>query len=235
MPIPTDVSHVKIPFPLPGAHAAPPRGKVAIVAPHPDDEAIGCGGAYLKHRDAGDPVRVLVVTDGRAGNVTKQLSQEEYTAARRRESLEAARILGGADYTFLDFPDSCEITENALAEVAEKIAGWLRADMPDIIYIPWIGEGNSDHAAVGEASRRALLAAGFRGVALGYEIYCPAPIDAVLDITDVADRKREAIECFESQLDSTPIEHLIFGLNAARALYLPKGARYGEGFVVWHA
>lgn len=235
MAIPAKPTHANYPFPVPGAHASPPRGKVAIIAPHPDDEAIGCGGAYLKHRDAGDPVRVLVITDGRAGNITKKTPEGEYVALRRRESLNAAKILGDGDYTFWDYPDSCVITENAVAEIAERILQWLKADMPDIVYIPWIGEGNTDHAAVGEMARRALVAAGFRGVCLGYEIYCPAPIDAVLDITDVADRKRAAIACFSSQLESTPIDHLIFGLNAARSLFLPKGARYGEGFVVWSA
>lgn len=221
---------VPLPFPLPRAAAAPPRGKVAIVAPHPDDEVVGCGGSLAMHREAGDPARVLVVTDGRAGNVGKSLAPAEYTALRRRECAEAARVLGGYSHTYWDYPDSCVVTEEAIAEVANRIAEWLRADPPDVVYAPWPGECNTDHAAISECTRRALAKLGFAGVCLGYEVYNPAPIDVCLDITRVADTKLAAIRCFASQLSDTAIDHIIFGIHASRSLLLPKGARYGEGF-----
>jgi N-acetylglucosamine malate deacetylase 1 len=224
------MTSVPLPFPLPKTVAAPPRGKVAIIAPHPDDEVVGCGGSLVFHREAGDPVRVLVVTDGRAGNVGKRLDAAEYAELRRRECAEAARVLGGYSHTFWDYPDSCEVTEEALNEVAGRIADWLRADLPDVVYAPWPGECNTDHAAISESTRRALKSVGFRGVCLGYEVYNPAPIDVLLDISRVAEKKRAAIRCFASQLADTPIDHIIFGIHASRSLLLPKGARYGEGF-----
>lgn len=224
---------VPLPFPVPAALASVPRGRVAVIAPHPDDEAIGCGGAVIQHRRAGDAVRVLVVTDGRAGNIKKELAQNEYVEMRRRESLASGAVLGGLDFTFWDFPDSCVITENDMNHVTERMVEWLRADPPEIVYSPWIGEGNNDHAAVGQMARRALEKIQFGGVCYGYEVYCPAPVDVVLDITREADVKRAALQQFPSQLAETPLDHLIFGLNAARSLFLPKGARYGEGFVTW--
>lgn len=225
------MSAAPFPFPVPRAVAAPPRGKVAVFAPHPDDEVIGCGGALALHRAAGDPARVLVVTDGRAGNVGLRVPERDYVAARRRECEAAAAALGGYALTFWDFPDSCAITEEAIEEVARRALAWLREDPPEVAYVPWPGEGNTDHAAVGEAARRALARAGFAGVALGYEVYTPAPVDRVLDITPVAERKRAAIACLQSQLSDTAIEHVIFGLHAQRSLFLPKGARYGEGYL----
>lgn len=224
---------VPLPFPVPKALAEMPRGKVVVIAPHPDDEAIGCGGAAILHRLAGDPVRVLVITDGRAGDCNNKWPQNEYVAMRRRESIEAGKVTGISDYTFLDFPDSCVITENDMNFVSLRILEWLRLDPPDIVYAPWVGEGNNDHAAVGEMSRLALRSMNFRGICYGYEVYCPAPVDVVLDITTVAGRKRLALQQFSSQLENTPLDHLIFGLNAARSLFLPKGSRYGEGFVTW--
>lgn len=230
-----DQHSIALPFPIPTTMPCVPHGRVAVFAPHPDDEAIGCGGALALHRRAGDPVRVLVVTDGRAGNVQNKLSREEYVACRRRECEESANVLGGLDFTFWDFPDSCVITDNDMNHVAALAADWLRADMPDVVYAPWTGEGNTDHAAVGAIARRALRAAGFRGTCYGYEVYCPGPADVVLDITEVAGVKRSALQKFISQLADTPIDHFIFGLNASRALFLPKGSTHGEAFVTWRA
>ncbi|MFN0207250.1 MAG: PIG-L deacetylase family protein [Planctomycetota bacterium] len=226
---------VPLPFPTPKALEKTPRGKVVVIAPHPDDEAIGCGGAAILHRLAGDPVRVLVITDGRAGDCNHRWQPSEYVAMRRRESVEAGKVMGVLDYTFWDFPDSCVITENDMNFISARILEWLKLDPPDIVYAPWVGEGNTDHAAVGEMTRMALRALDFRGICYGYEVYCPAPVDVVLDITAVADCKRSALQQFPSQLESTPLDHLIFGLNAARSLFLPKGSRYGEGYVTWTA
>lgn len=222
---------VPIPFPTPAARAAPPRGRVAVVAPHPDDEVVGVGGTIALHRRAGDPVRVLVVTDGRAGNVSKRESQEQYVARRRAESRAAAAILGGYDLTFWDYPDNRVITPADVAGAAVRIEEWLRQDIPDVVYTPWAGESNADHRAVGLATIRALRAMAFSGTCYGYEVYCPSPADVVVDITPVESVKRAAIACFVSQLAETAIDHIAFGFHAARSLFLPKGARYGEGLL----
>jgi len=222
---------VPIPFPVPRV-ATPRRGRVAVFAPHPDDEVAGPGGTIALHRAAGDPVRAVVVTDGRAGNVDKKLALADYVALRRRESREAAEAIGGIDLTFFDYPDSHVITEEALADATARATAWLReAPLPDVAYAPWPGESHTDHAAVGEIARRALLAVGFRGTLFGFEVWSPGPADVVIDVSPVAEKKRAALHCHRSQLVHTPIDDAILGLNAWRALFLPKGGRFAEGFV----
>jgi len=203
---------------------------VAVFAPHPDDEVVGPGGAIAIHRTLGDPVRALVVTDGRAGDPSRAADPAAYVETRRRESRAAAERIGGVDLTFWDYPDNCVITESDLAGATERAIEWLKLDRPDVVYQPWIGESHADHAAVAEIARRALDAVGFRGPRLGYEVWNPGPADLVLDITRVAERKRAALLCFASQLEHTAFDHFILGLNAQRALFAPKGARFAEAF-----
>lgn len=228
--MPSAPAPVPIPFPTPRAVSGPPRGRVAVIAPHPDDEVIGPGGAVAMHRSLGDPVRALVVTDGGGGNVGGNLDRGAYVSLRRDESRAAAKKVGGMDLTFWDYPDSCVITESDLAGAAARAAEWLAVDRPDVVYQPWPGESHTDHAAVAEIARRALDAIGFRGPRLGYEVWNPGPADVVLDITPVVEQKRAALLCFASQLELTAFDHFILGLNAQRALFAPKGGRYAEAF-----
>lgn len=217
-------------LPVPDALARPPRGKVAVLAPHPDDEVVGPGGCVAIHRALGDPVRALIVTDGRAGNVGGG-DWREHVAVRRAESRAAAELLGGYPITFWDFPDNCVITEEAVAEVTHRAVEWFRADPPDIVYAPAPMDAHSDHAAIAEIARRALAQIGFTGIHYGYEVWGMAPVDTVVAIDDVAERKLAAMRCFPSQLAYTSFDHFVMGMNAARALFLPKGGRYAEGFV----
>ncbi len=218
-------------LPTPRALAGPPRGRVAVLAPHADDEVVGPGGCVALHRRAGDPVRALVLSDGRAGNVEGRLALAEYVALRRAESRAAAEVLGGVALTFWDYPDNCVITEEALAEITPRVADWLRADPPDVVYAPCPMDSHSDHAAVAEIAHRALDAIGWRGTLYGYEVWGSPPVDVVVDVSAVAEQKLRAMRCFASQLAFTSFDHFVMGINAARALFLAKGGRYAEGFV----
>src|SRR5215813_11785029 len=73
--------------------------KVLVVAPHPDDEVLGCGGVMARHAAAGDEVHVIVVTRGHA-----DLFPPESVDRVRAELREAHAILGVTSVTNLDFP-----------------------------------------------------------------------------------------------------------------------------------
>ena len=80
------------------------RGPVLVVAPHPDDECAGCGGAVLRHRTAGDPVVVACITDGRRSRAFG-LDAETMATTRRSELESAAQALGGCDVRWLGLPE----------------------------------------------------------------------------------------------------------------------------------
>src|SRR5258706_2559089 len=91
---------------------------VLVIAPHPDDEVIGCGGALCRHADRGDRVSVVFLTSGELG--LKRLPREEAWAIREREATAAAAELGIAALDFWHGPDW------VLAEHIEETAARLR-------------------------------------------------------------------------------------------------------------
>jgi LmbE family N-acetylglucosaminyl deacetylase len=206
----------------------PPPGRVLVLAPHPDDETCGLGGTLRLHRNNGDKVTVLFVTDGRNGDPEFRFG-EDLVEIRKREALAAAEVLGGLETAFLGFPDNMEASEQDLMMVAGKIEKWVGRVQPDLVYVPWVEDAHMDHkntrlALDGMAQPSKL----FR--LLEYELWAPLPADYVVDITEVADVKREAIGCYPSQTAYTDYRHHIMGLNAHRAAFLVGRGRFAEGF-----
>ncbi|HED66183.1 MAG TPA: glycosyltransferase [Planctomycetes bacterium] len=173
--------------------------RILVIAPHPDDEVFGCGGMLAWHGELGAEVRILVLTDGGAGD--PEARTDEIRATRREESLAAGRALGDFEYRFLGFPDGALGTEDRLAErLREEIADFD----PALVYAPSPLELHPDHRAASAASLAALrsLAAELGGErrALLYGVNAQVPAGVLFDTTPVAAKKRAAIACFESQL-----------------------------------
>ena len=208
----------------------PPAGRVLCFAPHPDDEVIGPGGALALHRRQGDPVRIVVATDGVAGDPDAAFGGRDLGELRRAESRAGADELGVDDIGFWGYPDSCVVAAADLVALAERVRVEVEQFGPAVVYLPWEGESNSDHRALHAAVVDGLVAADFAGVALGYEVWTPMSPDVVLVIDAVAAAKRRAIRCYASQLHYVDYEHVIFGLNAYRSLQLRSGHGYCEAF-----
>ena len=75
------------------------NNRILVVAPHPDDEVLGCGGIIKKLSDQGDTVIVLIMTRGK-----KELYSEERILNVRKEALSAHQILGVKQTIFFEFP-----------------------------------------------------------------------------------------------------------------------------------
>jgi N-acetylglucosamine malate deacetylase 1 len=190
---------------------------VLVVAAHPDDEALGCGGAVLAHRADGDQVDVVFMTSGELGLGTYPVDEARHI--REEEAANAAAVLGFGHVEFLRLPDG------SLADDMRPLTSLVEG--VDLVYVPHPGEGHADHAAVGRA------AAELSGVdVLGYEIWTPiASPGFVVDISDLMDRKLEAIRSYKCQLEYWPYDRGLEGLNAYRGAML-QGVAYAEAFTV---
>jgi N-acetylglucosamine malate deacetylase 1 len=196
-----------------------------IIAPHPDDEAIGCGGVIAQSADAGNRIVVLFLTSGECG--VPGMSQDAAARLREQEAVAAAEILGVADLKFLRVPDGR--VEDFGAPAADALADVLCAETPDIIRVPHPHDGHADHHAAWPILQHAIrIADAGRPEFLAYEIWTPmAAPDYAEDITGFVDRKRDAIGCYQSQLCQLPYDHGILGLNAYRGAFL-AGSRHAE-------
>ncbi len=209
-----------------------PHGPVLAFAPHPDDEVVGPGGALCLHRQHGDPVRVVVASDGTAGDPDGKFDKATYGQRRRDESRAGLAVLGVHDVEFWGFPDGCELVTADFELGAQRAVASLEAARPEIVYLPWAKEGHPDHHALHHIVLQALDRSGFRGLALGYEVWTAMHPDYVLDVTAVTPAMRRAVDAFATQTAYVDIAHCVFGLNAYRSLTHGKGRGYWEAYCV---
>jgi LmbE family N-acetylglucosaminyl deacetylase/glycosyltransferase involved in cell wall biosynthesis len=225
----------------PGSAGRVTAGSVLVLAPHPDDEVLGCGGLLLQLLDAGAAVRVLFLTDGSgAGEETEDPAG--YAALRRREAAAVAELLGLAGSDHLAVPDG------ALGEHLEAAAAAVRrallSQRPDLLLVPSPLEASRDHRAAFAALHRLLapLRAGgddpLRDVAhdlqvLVYEINRPAYPDLLVDVSGEIGRLEEAMELYASQGRRRAYWRAALGLRRYRTLTLgaaEDGAAAAEGY-----
>ncbi|MEM7306547.1 MAG: PIG-L family deacetylase [Planctomycetota bacterium] len=206
--------------------------RVLVVAPHADDEVLGCGGMLAHHTGRGDDVRVVVLTDGASGDPEGET--DNLSDVRRRESLAAGEVLGVQDYRFLGLPDG-ELASDA--ELVERLRSEIAEFRPELIYGPSPQEMHPDHRAASRALCAASMSA--KGEAeevpmprlLLYGINSQVTANAVFDTTAVFDRKKAAIECFKSQIVYHDMLAKADAVDRARTVNIEQdGVRYVEGF-----
>lgn len=198
-----------------------PDGPLLVLAPHPDDEVIGCGGTVARFCDAGSDVHVVVATDGSgAGD----------PARRERESRQAARALGsGARQPVLTFWRLVDRQLRPDAGLVGRIQAALAAVQPCWILAPSPFEVHPDHRALCLAAIEAV--SGHGQARLGfYEVGQPLLADTLVDITPVIARKRSAMACFESQLAIQDYDVTADAMNRMRAYTLGPSVTHAEAF-----
>ncbi|HTZ42978.1 MAG TPA: PIG-L family deacetylase [Jatrophihabitans sp.] len=192
------------------AELVPDGARLVVVAPHPDDETLGCGGLLHDAARAGREVRLVAVTAGGGSHPgSTRWPPAELVARRRAERAAALARLGlpGCPVHELDLPDG------AVTRHRDELAGAVRAlcRPGDVLVAPWRYDGHPDH----EATAEAVLAAAPAGTVLQVPIwgwhwarpeagqlperpllFAPAP--------DALRAKRRAVAEFTSQLSADP-------------------------------
>ncbi len=190
------------------------RRGILIVAPHPDDETLGCGGTFARRAAEGCDVAVVVVTDGRhlfdlsRWKIDADPTPRETSDMRKEETRRAVDLLGGRSETlrFLDVEDGT--LARHIEATAETIAEIIRDVAPDEIYVTSGYEEHSDHVAACTVVRSAMAGTHSSATLYRYVIALargasPASIDEPsieVDITAQMDTKRRAVQQFASHL-----------------------------------
>lgn len=212
--------HPLVPTPAP-----PPRGTVLVVAPHPDDEAVGCGGALILARDGGAKLTLAFLTDGEDGTVPPEES------VRVGEAKQAAAFLDAELRLFHNPVRALKRDRAAAEETAAELADLVASLRPDHIFVPFALDSHSDHRVAAWATARAVEAAGSKAAVWGYEVVssslCPANV--IIDISAVEGKKATLIGLYRSQLTDFDYINATAGLNRYHSRHL-GGRGVAEAF-----
>lgn len=212
-------------------HPSPPPNatRVLVIAPHPDDEILGCGGTLYQLARQGAFIKVVIATNGALGgtkydgNLVKQ---------REQESILAAKTIGVPEPIFWGLPDrSLRFNETLI----DRITECLLAHQADAVFSPALTENHPDHQAVAlatqEACRRLIYKNSLDPTIFFYEVSNPLAPNMLIDISNVAEVKLQAVRCFVSQLKMQPYDEQIIGLNRFRSFTLGNRSQYAEAFL----
>ena len=214
----------------------PSRSTILIIAPHPDDEVLGLGGAIKKFSDLGHDVIVLLVS----GHLPP-LYEESVFVEHKKQALSAHKILGVKESIFLEIP-ATYVRDESVAELNGKIYSVLKNVSPNIVFIPF-PDRHIDHQVIFESSMVAIRPV-YDGkkidIAASYEVLSETHWNApaiepafnpniTIDISDQIKDKMKALECFEGEIMPFPGPRSIEAVEAlAKFRGTQAGFAYGE-------
>lgn len=194
--------------------------KLLIVAPHPDDETIGCGGILALY---GPQCDVLLLTDGRRGIPEgSTLTRDETAAIRKEEFTDVMAFFRVREYKMLGLPDG-ELVAHAQAVSAVDLTAY------DRIFVPNRRERHPDHQAAFAIIDRLCKKQKAKAELIEYEVWSPhICANRFLDVSAIMDTKIAALQRYRSQTASIDYEALVRGLNMYRGA--PHHVAYCEAF-----
>ena len=185
------------------------------IAPHPDDEVLGCAGALALLAQNKVPVQSVIVTQGDKG---LGAASQEHGNERMEESRLAAQMLGCMAPRFLHFEDRQLSYNAALVDVlSQELTTHFSIKSVGMLFLPSLSEPHPDHQAVALAGLAAAMKHKGPLRVLFYEVGAPLHPNTYLDITSVAQQKWQALACFASQMKLENYEGLSRAMATMRA------------------
>lgn len=219
-------------------------GPILVVAAHPDDEALGCGGTMARHAAAGDAVHVIFLTDGVSARSDDTASLAG-RAERKNAARQAAKLLGASEPIFFDFPDN-QLDTVPLLHLAQSIESVAEGIKPRFVYTHHVDDLNIDHGLCHRAVLTAFRPAPGQSVRAIYAFEVASSTEwrfgeagtaftpqRFVDIADHLETKRAALAAYATEMREWPHSR---SDRALRALAEWRGASAGleaaEAFMV---
>ena len=215
--------------------------RVLVVATHPDDETLGCGGTLLKHKANGDEIHWLIATD-----VKESEGYSVATIKKRNKEIKKVESL----YKFTSVNklnlSTTKVDAYSMSELVSKISHVINAVKPNIIYLPFKGDVHSDHKYIFDAAYSCtksfrypfinriymmeVLSETEFSVGMQRDAFIP---NTFVDIGGYMDKKIEIMKIFESEIGEHPLprsERNIRALATYRGA--TSGCEYAESFML---
>jgi len=204
--------------------------KVIVIAPHPDDETLGCGGTLLRYRSQGVAIHWMIVT-----NMDTDFSTDRFTA-REREIDIIQNHYGFESVSVLNLPTT-RLDTVPVGEFVSRIKSVLDRIEPDTIYLPYRGDVHTDHRAVFDAAISCTKWFRYPCIKriLSYETLSETEFglnpdsngfrpNVFVDISSHLEKKLDILSVYASELGVFPFPRSI---EAVRALAALRGAASG--------
>jgi len=213
------------------------KGKILIIAAHPDDEVLGCGGTICKLKDTND-INVLFMTDG----VSARGKNKKEIIKRKKACINLFKYLNLPRPIFFNFPDN-EMDKISLLKITKKIEGKIKIYKPDTIFTHYSYCLNIDHRLTYEAVITACRPINKLSVKkiLSFEI--PSSTDWALfkgknfqpnyyiDISRYLKKKIDLIKFYKEELRNYPHSRSIKSIiSLANVRGVSCGVKHAEGF-----
>jgi N-acetylglucosamine malate deacetylase 1 len=185
--------------------------KVLVVAPHPDDETLGCGGTLFRHKAEGDDIYWLIIT-----GINQEGGWQEKVVKKRNDEIDAV----AEKYDFKDVFNfqlpTTKIDTIPLIDLIEKITEVYKKVEPEIIYIPFVCDVHTDHQIISKALQSTFkwFRHPYIKKVLMYETLSETEFsftedrifrpNVFVDISEYLDNKIETMKIFESEICKFP-------------------------------
>ena len=217
------------------------KSKVLVVAVHPDDETLGCGGALLKHKANGDEIHWLICT---AMHEKNGFSQS--VIMKRKKEIDAVAELYAFDNTHHLDLNAMKVDEYAMSDLIAKISLVIKVVQPGVIYLPFKGDVHSDHRKIFEAAYSCTKSFRYPFIrkimmmeTLSETEFAPSTKEDsfipnyFVDISDFFEKKIKIMRCFESEIDEHPFPRSERNIRALATLRgATAGCEFAEAFML---
>jgi LmbE family N-acetylglucosaminyl deacetylase len=217
------------------------KNNVLVIAVHPDDETLGCGGTLLKHKANGDAVHWLIVT-----SIKEENGFAASVVEARRQEIKAVSSMYGFDGVYdLDFP-TIQLDNIPFSRLIGSISDVFRQVEPNIVYLPFKGDVHTDHQIAFRAAYSCTKVFRYPSIkkivmmeTLSETEFAPGIKEdsfipnMFVDITDFIERKIEIMKVYKNEIGTHPFprsERNIRALATFRGAV--AGCEYAESFMI---
>ena len=211
--------------------------KVLIIAVHPDDETLGCGGTLLKHKANGDEIHWLICTHTDIKNNFYSLREEEIKQVHDFYNFDTVTNLQ---------LKTMQVDEYSMSKLIGRISKVINEVKPNIMYLPFKGDVHSDHRKIFEASYSCTKSFRYPFIKKIYMIetlseteFAPSTKEdsfipnVFVDISEFMDKKIEIMKVYESEIAEHPFPRSERNIRALATLRgATAGCEYAESFML---
>ena len=215
--------------------------KILIIAVHPDDETLGCGGTLLKHKANGDDIHWVVATDIKEANGFTKASID-----KRENELKEVESLYDFNSVHRLGLSTMRVDEYSMSELITKISTVINEVRPNIIYLPFKGDVHSDHRHIFDAAYSCTKSFRYPFIKKIYMLetlseteFAPSTKEdsfipnVFIDISGFMEKKLKIMNIFKSEMGEHPFprsERSLLALATLRGA--TSGCEYAESFVL---